>query len=269
MELNQLNANELNVLLGNASKAVISKTDLRAVANRKTGMIVNAFKNKPEFGYIVLEEATTSIGTNGFMRTSRRTLTMKEKVSTLTAWLNANTSAGNVDSEGNAKVNGKLVVLEFPENANLPQAIVSAFLSRKGEDGEVLDREEQIKNYIKRAGDEDDAVVLKAGGQRILRFVIFDATGKINDILVAHDNQDEVRVNNANRRKAVAEMAKMKASGEFNYKKATKPQLVAQLVKDLEITKDEIKDLGLVDLRNKYATDVLGIEIEEEEETEA
>lgn len=265
MELNQLNANELNVLLGNASKAVISKTDLRAVANRKTGMIVNAFKNKPEFGYIVLEEATTSIGTNGFMRTSRRTLTMKEKVSALTAWLNANTSAGNVDAEGNAKVNGRLVVLEFPENANLPQAIVSAFLSRKDEDGEVLDREEQIKNYIKRAGNEDDAVVLKAGGQRILRFVIFDATGKINDILVAHDNQDEVRVNNANRRKAVAEMAKMKAGAEFDYKTATKPQLVAQLAKDLGEDEKTLNALTVPKLREKYAVEVLGIELEEAE----
>jgi len=58
-----------------------------------------------------------------------------------------------------------------------------------------LPYEEQIDGYIKRAGSEGPA--LMSGGERILRFTIWDQSGSDTDLTVTHDNSEEIKAYNA------------------------------------------------------------------------
>ena len=56
--------------------------------------------------------------------------------------------------------------------------------------------EEQIESFLKRAG-SNDAPVLMAGEERVLRFTEYDASGTTTDIRVAHTNSDAIKAFNA------------------------------------------------------------------------
>lgn len=140
------------------------------------GSIVTAYENNPEFGYVILKSEET-VFDNGWMDTKERTTLMRGK----TDMLSKHFTAGKV-------LQGRISVVECTEN-NIP-AKQAMQLDAK------LPFEEQIEPFLKRAG-SNDAPVLMAGEERILRFTEYDASGTTTDIRVAHTNSDAIKAFNA------------------------------------------------------------------------
>ena len=148
------------------------------IAPSKEGNLVTAYAGNAEFGFIILAQ-TTSLFVNGWLREVTKRTIMKGAVSALQSFVNANPTL---------EIGGNLVVKEYKES-EVPEAIKSQHFDSS------LPYEEQIDGYIKRAGSEGPA--LMSGGERILRFTIWDQSGSDTDLTVAHDNAEEIKAFNA------------------------------------------------------------------------
>lgn len=143
--------------------------------NSKTNSLVNAYQSNPEYGYLQLSQ--TSIAFDGqFIRESKRSTLIRGKVSLLEAF---------VKMHKGLVVPGHLVVKEFVESA-VPVEYATRFLNN-----ENLTDEENKAPLFKRAG--KDGPELTVGGERILRFTLWDESGTDTDVKVLHDNGAEVR----------------------------------------------------------------------------
>jgi hypothetical protein len=148
----------------------------------ETGALISTYKNNPAYGYVTLQSEEMSIE-GGWVRNSVRTALLRAETPLLEKFVNAFGKAGAVP--------GRIVVKEFAES-QLPEN----FKSRLNKN---VDYEESIAPYVKRAG--KDGIELTLGGERILRFTDYDASGNDQDIRVAHDNVTAVtesRAMNAN-----------------------------------------------------------------------
>jgi hypothetical protein len=118
-------------------------------------------KDGKQYGYIRLEQSTTSVDGNGWARQSKKSTLIKGSVETLQSF----------GFMPNQELPGKLFVKEqttpFREN-----------------------------QQAKLAG--NTTVVCKVGGLPIYRETFYDATGTAVDTLVAHDNHDEIKAAQAN-----------------------------------------------------------------------
>lgn len=148
-------------------------SQVKIVPNAKTGSIISSYESNPEYGYVQLEQSTLQVGANQVRRVKRNTL-LRGEVDVLTHFVN--------DTRG-LVLPGKLVLKEYLES-EVPDSIASQYLNKK------VEKEVAISNFIKRAG--TDGVELTLGGERILRFTVYDASGEDTDVLVAYDNVDAV-----------------------------------------------------------------------------
>lgn len=83
--------------------------------------------------------------------------------------------------------------------ASLPTAIKhKSFDEYTSEDKDLLEQSLETLGLVKRAG--TDGIELTYNGERILRFVLFDATGEKKDVLIKHTNSTEVMQDVAERR---------------------------------------------------------------------
>ena len=147
-------------------------SNVRIVPGKK-GTVVTAYESNADFGYVQLEQSAI-VQTGGWVREVKRTCLLRGKTATLEAFVGA--------SKG-LQLPGKLVALEYLES-QVPADIAKEYLR------DDVSYEEAIDPYVKRAG--ADGVALTAGGERILRFVKWDAADQMADTRVMHDNQAEV-----------------------------------------------------------------------------
>lgn len=142
-----------------------------SVLASESGAKIRVSKSNPSQGSIALvsEKAIT----NGRWAESQTRITrIMGDIKALKAWM---------DAYGD-NVPGQLVTLEYLETEREEYA---KMLNPKKEG------EEQLKYALKRAG--KDGPVCTAGGVRILRFTEYDPQGVMQDKLVAHDNQAEIK----------------------------------------------------------------------------
>ncbi len=142
-------------------------------APNKSGALITVSTKNPAWGSLRLASELTAIDpTTGFIRATKKSFLIKDKVEGLTALLEANPNG----------LSGKLYSIEFIES-EMP-ADFKALLNKN------LSHEEAISNFVKRAG--QDGPELTVGGERILRYTKYDASNKMFDTIVTHDNQEEV-----------------------------------------------------------------------------
>lgn len=153
-------------------------SQVRIIPNAKTGEIISKYVSNPEYGYIQLSQSSTSIS-GGWIRESKRSTLLRAKTELLESF---------VKSTKNLTMPGNIVVKEYLES-EVPESIDAQYINQN------VEREEAIKSFIKRAG--ADGIELTLGGERILRFAIYDATGEDVDVIVAYDNVEEVKEQNA------------------------------------------------------------------------
>jgi len=148
------------------------------IAPNKEGKLVTAYEGNAEFGYMVLAQ-TKSTFKDGWLRESTNRTIMKGGVDALESFVKGNPT---LELEGN------LIVKEYLEDA-IPEAVAKQHFNSD------LTFEEQIANYIKRAG--KDGPALMSEGKRIIRFVVWDQSGSAVDSSISHDNGAEVKAFNA------------------------------------------------------------------------
>jgi hypothetical protein len=140
----------------------------------KDGQLITVYKNNSNYGYITLTSTELSTDSRGWIRESKRSTLMRAEVELLQKYIAANKSLA---------LPGKIYVEEFLEG-ELPDSYAERL-------NQNVDYETRIKPYVKRAG--KDGVELTLGGERILRFTAYDASGNIEDSKIAHDNTDAVK----------------------------------------------------------------------------
>ena len=125
------------------------------VTKTKAGNVINVNTNNPEYGYIRVEQSLAKINQDGWLSEETRSFLLKGPLSTLQ----------NAGFEAGTQLPGKLV------------------------------REESLEPFgpystPKVAG--DSGVICKVDGQPIYSRVVYDATGTREDVLIAHDNKEEI-----------------------------------------------------------------------------
>jgi hypothetical protein len=142
-------------------------------APNKSGALMTISTKSPEWGSVRIASEMTAIDpTTGFIRSQKKSFLIKDKVAGLQALLDANPNG----------MPGKLYTVEFVESE--PPAGFQNLLDKK------LSYEDAIEKFVKRAG--ADGPELTVGGERILRYTKYDPSNKEFDIIVAHDNVEEV-----------------------------------------------------------------------------
>ncbi len=144
--------------------------------------LINPFQGNPEIGFIKLEQSKLELGRSWGGRKTRTAL-YKAELSVLQEIID---SATEKDSKGNPLLPGKIVVQEFVES-QVPADIQRDFYNRS-----LSTLEEQATQWQKTAGSDDDAPVCMLGGERIIRVGFWSPDGSGDDILVAHDNGQEI-----------------------------------------------------------------------------
>jgi hypothetical protein len=137
------------------------------------GNIVRVSQNNPETGFIVLHSERFKIPTGRNVYKATRSCYISGKISDLNE-LRDYFHANGID--------GKIVMREYVKS-EVPQE----FLIKNKETKAV----EWDRMKPKRAGNEGP--ILTKNGETIYAFAIYDETGTMSDILVAHDNVDAVR----------------------------------------------------------------------------
>lgn len=142
-------------------------------APNKSGALITVSTKNPAWGSLRLASELTAIDpTTGFIRATKKSFLIKDKVEGLQALLEANPNG----------LVGKLYTIEFVES-DVP-ADFKALLNKN------LSYEEAVATFVKRAG--ADGPELTVGGERIMRYTKYDASNKMFDTIVTHDNQDEI-----------------------------------------------------------------------------
>ena len=144
------------------------------IKNSKLGTQVTAYTENPESGYVILE--SNEFTTNGSsVYKQKRTTLLSAKVDTLQDYLAAFAKNGQLP--------GRINVIVCTED-NIP-AMCAKKLSTK------VPFEEAIVKFIKVPGTGGPAMTVN--GERILRFAFHDVTGNVQDVILAHDNVEEVQ----------------------------------------------------------------------------
>lgn len=141
------------------------------VKRTETGALVRSYDSNPETGYVILVSEELQLkGT--WASSSVRTHIMKGKVELLEKWMTATKGV----------LAGRIQVVECVED-DIPQEYAER-LNKK------ISFEEAISYNLKKTS--EDGVVLTKEGKRILRFTNYDLSGNEPDVLVQHDNHDEI-----------------------------------------------------------------------------
>lgn len=163
-------------------------TQVQIIPNAKTGSVITAYQNNPEFGYVQLQQTAMTID-GGWVRETKRSTLLRAKMELLNKFIAGNKTLA---------LPGRIVVKEYVES-DVPADMADRFFN-KG-----VDYETAIEPYVKRAG--QDGVELTSGGERIIRFSVYDNTGQSPDVMVSHDNVEAVRESISSRSTAGANLS--------------------------------------------------------------
>ena len=142
-------------------------------APNKSGALITVSTKNPAWGSLRLASELTAIDpTTGFIRATKKSFLIKDKVEGLQALLEANPNG----------LVGKLYTVEFIESET--PADFKSLLNKN------LSYEEAVATFVKRAG--ADGPELTVGGERIMRYTKYDPSNKMFDTIVTHDNQEDV-----------------------------------------------------------------------------
>lgn len=148
-------------------------SNLIKFAPNKSGALMTVSAKNAEWGSVRLSSEETAIDpTTGFIRSSKKSFLIKDKVEGLQKLL---------DMYPNG-MPGKLYTVEALETE--APAEFQGLLNKN------LSYEDAVSNFLKRAG--SDGPELTVGGVRIIRYTKYDPTGTKHDTVVAHDNQEQV-----------------------------------------------------------------------------
>lgn len=153
--------NSKSTIMNNMNKITVKP-------EKGTNNLVRPYKKTPEKGYMVIE-SSEQVVQGGWIKEVTRTALIKGKCTLLEA----------LAKNG---VPGRIVVLEYLES-EVPDHMLTYLDQSK-------DYDDRIEQFIKRAG--EDGPEMCVGGERIIRFSIWDSTGQMKDIIVQHDNQAEI-----------------------------------------------------------------------------
>jgi len=148
---------------------------VRVVGDSTTGAVINVSENNPEWGYIRVAQNRLVIGDNGFM--TPKTLNFLIK--------------GTVE---NLKIAGFYAGQELPGNILIEESL------------EPFNKKSPERDY-KVAG--DTGIVLTVNGSPIYRRTIYSASTNAEDVLLKHDNVEELRA-------AYATKGAIKANTDFD-----------------------------------------------------
>ena len=137
----------------------MSSRKVKVVANATTGAVVNVSENNPEYGYVRLEQKRPFIDDNGFLKPR----TISTLIQGLVEDLQDEEYFAGKELEGNIQIKESME----PFNTKYPE------------------------NDLKKAG--ETGIVCTQGGSPIYRKTVYDPTGSKTDILVQHDNVEELR----------------------------------------------------------------------------
>lgn len=138
----------------------------------ETGAFICTYKNNPAYGYVHL--ASEELKADGeVLANSFRSCLLRAKIQILEKFCAV---------YSNQDLPGRIVVNEFLESELREQ--YKARLNKN------LAYEDAIAPYVKRAG--KDGIELTLGGERILRFTDYDASGKVLDVFVKSDNYEKI-----------------------------------------------------------------------------
>jgi hypothetical protein len=132
---------------------------VKVVADATTGAVITQSENNPDYGYVRLEQPRTIIDDNGFLRTRKISTLVHGMVSELQE---ANFYAGQ-------ELPGKIIVTESltPFNKKDPN------------------------RDLKIAG--DTGIVCTIKGAPIYRKTVYTIASNTEDVLIKHDNVDQLR----------------------------------------------------------------------------
>lgn len=149
-------------------------SQVQIIPNSTTGSLITPFKNKPDYGYLQLSQ-TSMIPEGTWVRERKRSTLLRAKCDVLERF---------VKSHKSLTLPGNIVVKEYVES-EVPENLFEQFANKS------LPASQSLDSFVKRAG--QDGVELCVGGERIMRFSVYDPTGQDTDVQVQHDNTDAVR----------------------------------------------------------------------------
>ena len=156
------------------------------MTNRTTGLAVNRYASSTKnFGFVNIQSQEIAFNGNR-LNTEVRSCLLRGNVDELQNLIN---------SKENGKLPGRIRVYEVLENIARDVAMgintsETHSIAKTELHSELLktDFESAISGYIKKNPSTDE--VLKADGQRILRFQVYDPTSELSDVLIKHDRDD-------------------------------------------------------------------------------
>jgi hypothetical protein len=166
----------------------VSKGNLspvRIVVNSKTGAIITANTDSPEYGYYRVEQ-TYEVDNiyNGFSELRRVSALRKGKLDVLKKQVME-------AQENNLILPGKITTQEYLED-NIPEVIKANVFNKK------LSLEQNIDRYAKRAGEKGPVLTYKM--KKILSFKFYDANDVLPQVTIDHDNVAEIQAWNNNKK---------------------------------------------------------------------
>lgn len=156
-----------------------SMSPVTIVPNADTNAMITPYQDKPEFGYMVVQQSQMEIGLNGFVNTKKRNALIKGEIESLKRIITLNGTR-----PASTTLPGRICVQEWTEStlpANVKKLIDS---------NDQNTYEENLENYIKKT--RKDGVKLMNGDEYIIRFTYFDPTGNSVDSHVDYTNVEEV-----------------------------------------------------------------------------
>ena len=151
------------------------------------GTVISAYQSNADYGYIQLSQTTViDNGNSGFL--SKRNCLYRGSIELLQAKLEENPTM---------ELSGRIRVVEIPESVakmvaagtadktNESHRVAIAELHRDLIKGDAASYAKAVDGFIKK-NPKTDAVMF-ANGERILRFQVYDSTGKLEDIRVQAD----------------------------------------------------------------------------------
>lgn len=129
------------------------------VVGDASGNVITVSKNNPEYGYVRLEQTHVNISDRGWLKLSKRSALIQGKVSDL---VTANFVA-------HSPIPGKIIVMESHEPFN----------------------EKDPSRDLKVAG--QSGVVCRVGDQPIYRQTFYTTDETAQDVLIQHDNSEEIK----------------------------------------------------------------------------
>tara|TARA_R110000796_G_scaffold195104_2_gene311591 strand:+ start:257 stop:880 length:624 start_codon:yes stop_codon:yes gene_type:complete len=176
------------------------------------GNVINQSKNSPDYGYVRLEQNRVTLGNNGWVKNTKLTALLQGKVEDLQA----------LELKSDSQLSGKILVKEQLEPFN------------------TINSEADIKLAGK------TGVICCIDGQPIYRKTFFVSDISAEDVLIAHDNSQDIKEANAS---ASPKIDKYITPEEFNgtEEETTKKSFDNSTVDNIDDLEDSNEEIASVE----------------------